>query len=266
MKVLLRTTDRPNGFRADADLTAGTVTINGSVKKVGELALLAPASGRVHGILFNYKSALEEALANPAIGLQNEPYNGPPQDPVYYMKLPNTISAYGAPIVLPHDCGTEELRIEASLGIVLGSYASRLTPQNAMSAVAGYTIVCDATLPHVSYFRVPIRFRCRDGFCPMGPWLVDKKDITDSGNLGLRVFIDGQLKVSGNTSDWLRSVPQLLCELTDFVSLCPNDVIMTGTPAKAPIATIGQKVRIEIDGLGALENTVALEKNTGGAP
>ncbi|GHV52713.1 hypothetical protein FACS1894206_01980 [Deltaproteobacteria bacterium] len=265
MKVLLRTTDHPDGFRADADLTAGAVTIDGSVKKADDLALLAPAVGRVHGILFNYRGALAEALANPEVGLQNEPYNGPPEDAVFYMKLPNTISSYGADIVLPYDCGTEELRIEASLGIVIGSYASRLTPENAMDAVAGYTIVCDATLPHTSYFRVPIRFRCRDGFCPMGPWMVDKKDLPDTGNLNLRVFIDGALKGSGSTSDWARSVPQLLSELTDIVSLCPGDVVMTGTPAKSPIATIGQKVRIEIDGLGALENTVALEKKTGGA-
>lgn len=265
MKVLLRTTDRPDGFRADADLAAGTVTIDGSVKKAGDLPLLAPAAGRVHGILFNYKGALEEALANPEIGLQNEPYNGPPEDAVFYMKLPNTISRYGAAIELPHDCGTEELRIEASLGIVLGSYASRLTPENAMKAVAGYTIVCDATLPHNSYFRVPIRFRCRDGFCPMGPWMVDKNDLADTGNLNLRVFIDGRLKGSGSTSDWLRPVPQVLCELTDIVSLCPGDVVMTGTFAKSPVAAIGQKVRIEIDGLGALENAVALEKKTGGA-
>jgi 5-oxopent-3-ene-1,2,5-tricarboxylate decarboxylase/2-hydroxyhepta-2,4-diene-1,7-dioate isomerase len=95
--------------------------------------------------------------------------------------------------------------------------------------------------------------------------MVDKKDLADTADLGLRVFIDGELKGSGSTSDWLRSIPQLLCELTDIVSLCPGDVVMTGTPAKAPSAAVGQEVRIEIDGLGVLKNTIALEKKSGGA-
>ena len=265
MNVLLRTASYPDGFHADADIVKGMVVIDGSAKILSEFSLLAPTSGRVYGILFNYRGALVEALADEKAGLQNEPYNGPPDIAVFYLKLPNTVAANNAIIVLPYDCGAQELRIEASLGVVIGSCASRLTRENAMEAVAGYTIVCDVTIPHTNYYRPPIQHRCRDGFCPIGPWVVDKRDIVDPANLGLRVFIDGELKGQGHTSDWIRSIPELLCELTDIVSLCPGDVVLTGTFANAPIAISGQTVRIEIDGIGALENAVMLEENTGGA-
>ncbi|MCC8194649.1 MAG: fumarylacetoacetate hydrolase family protein [Deltaproteobacteria bacterium] len=264
MNVLMRTTDRPDGFRTDADIAAGKVAIDGAVKMLSHLSLLPPTQGRVYGILFNFKGALAEAMADEKAGLWNEPYNGPPDAPVFYLKLPNTVAANGAEIILPYDCGSEELRIDASLGVVIGCSASRLTRKDAMRAVAGYTIACDVTIPHTNYYRPPIRHRCRDGFCPVGPWVVDKKDIPEPANLGLRVFIDGRLKGRGHTSDWIRSIPDLLCELTDIVSLCPGDVVLTGAFAGAPVALAGQSVRIEIDGIGALENTVSLEENVGG--
>jgi 5-oxopent-3-ene-1,2,5-tricarboxylate decarboxylase/2-hydroxyhepta-2,4-diene-1,7-dioate isomerase len=127
-------------------------------------------SGRVYGTLMNHRSALQ-ALGAAACAA---PYKAAPVAPVLYIKPPNTLTG---PVIVPND--VDELEIGASLGVVMGRTACALTAGNALDFVAGYVIVNDISVPHSVYYRPSIRFKARDGFCPMGPAVVPGAAVPD---------------------------------------------------------------------------------------
>ena len=202
-------------------------------------------SGRVYGTLMNHRSALQllGAAANAA------PYKAAPAAPVLYIKPRNTLTG---PVVVPPD--VEELEIGACLGVVIGRTACALSADTALDFVAGYLIVNDVSIPHSVYYRPSIRFKARDGFCPMGP-VVPRAAVSNPDNLQVRVFVDGELRQSASTSELVRPVARLLADVTDFMTLSPGDVLAVGAAAPAPRARAGQKVAIEIDGVGRLETS-----------
>jgi 5-oxopent-3-ene-1,2,5-tricarboxylate decarboxylase / 2-hydroxyhepta-2,4-diene-1,7-dioate isomerase len=202
-------------------------------------------SGRVYGTLMNHRSALQllGEAANAA------PYKAAPVAPVLYIKPRNTLSG---PVVVPPD--VEELEIGACLGVVIGRTACALSADTALDFVAGYLIVNDVSVPHSVYYRPSIRFKARDGFCPMGP-VVPRAAVSNPDNVQVRVFVDGELRQSASTSELVRPVARLLADVTDFMTLSPGDVLAVGAAAPAPRARAGQKVAIEIDGVGRLETS-----------
>ncbi|MDQ6680999.1 MAG: fumarylacetoacetate hydrolase family protein, partial [Pseudomonadota bacterium] len=109
----------------------------------------------------------------------------------------------------------------------------------------------------------PMRSKARDGFCPIGPRVVARHEIADATALGVRVFVDGLLVHRSDTSGWIRSPERLLAEVSDFMTLLPGDVLMTGVAHGAPKVHAGQRVAIEIDGLGRLENAFVAAQGTG---
>ena len=203
-------------------------------------------SGRVYGTLLNHRSALE--LVGEAANVA--PYKAAPQAPVLYIKPRNTLTG---PVVVPDD--VEELEVGACLGVVIGRTACAVSEQAALNYVAGYLIVCDVSVPHSVYYRPSIRLKARDGFCPMGPTVVPRAAVPDPDNLQIKVFVDNDLRQSATTRDLVRPVPRLLADVTDFMTLSPGDVLAVGAAAPAPRARAGQKVAIEIDGVGYLETS-----------
>jgi 5-oxopent-3-ene-1,2,5-tricarboxylate decarboxylase/2-hydroxyhepta-2,4-diene-1,7-dioate isomerase len=205
-------------------------------------------SGTVYGALLNHRTALQ-ALGD---AVNQAPYNAPPQAPVLYIKPHNTLAADGEPIVVP--TGVAELEIGASLGLVIGRPSSHLPEGQAMEHLAGYLIVNDVSVPHLPYYRPSIPCKARDGFCPLGPRVVSRAAIANPDALTLRVYVDGELKQTATTSELVRPVAKLLADVTDFMTLLPGDVLAVGVAAPAPRLRAGQRARIEIDGLGRLEN------------
>lgn len=205
-------------------------------------------SGIVYGVLLNHRSALD-ALGN----LVNDaPYRGAPRAPVLYIKPRNTLAVSGSPVRVPPEA--PELEVGACLGLVLARAAARLAEGDALEYVAGYLIVNDVSVPHASYYRPSIRHKARDGFCPLGPRVVPRAALADPGAVTLRVFIDGVLRQSASTADLLRPAAQLLAEVSEFMTLAAGDVLALGAAFPAPRVRPGQVARIEIDGIGCLEN------------
>ena len=99
----------------------------------------------------------------------------------------------------------------------------------------------------------------RDGCTALGPWLVDAADVPDPHALGLRTFVNGELKQQGNTRDLIDDVPALIEYLSSFMTLSPGDIILTGTPEGVVNVNPGDEVVCEIDGLGRLLNTIVNE-------
>jgi 5-oxopent-3-ene-1,2,5-tricarboxylate decarboxylase/2-hydroxyhepta-2,4-diene-1,7-dioate isomerase len=201
-------------------------------------------SGMVYGTLLNHGpayDALGKAIAQP-------PYKAAPIAPVLYIKPRNTLAFDGDPVRLP--AGTVEVEIGASLGIVIGRTACRLSPDSALTHVAGYVIVNDISVPHPDYYRPSIRYKARDGFCPLG---------RDPNRIEVRISVDGANALRASTDSMRRPVEQLLADVTEFMTLSPGDILTLGAMAPAPRARAGQTVRIEIDGLGALTTPIVGE-------
>ncbi|WP_413044078.1 fumarylacetoacetate hydrolase family protein [Pseudomonas sp. YJ42] len=211
------------------------------------------ASGTLFGIALNYKGLLDSRMDE----FQQAPYQKPPVKPVLFIKTPNTRNADGQPVVFP--AGVERLQPGPALGVVIGKRASRVSEADAMSHVAGYTIVNEFSLPEDSYYRPAVKAKCRDGFCPIGPELVEASQITDPNALTLRLLLNGEVRQENSTANWVRTIPQLIAELSDFMTLNEGDVLITGTPEGRVDVKPGDTVVVEITGLGKLTNTVVAE-------
>jgi 5-oxopent-3-ene-1,2,5-tricarboxylate decarboxylase/2-hydroxyhepta-2,4-diene-1,7-dioate isomerase len=245
---------------ADVNPADHTVELNGKRYSTDKLPWDAPVSGTIYGTLLNYRGAL--AALGEAVNAA--PYKAAPKAPVLYIKPVNTIIGYGMPIPLPAD--VLELEIGAALGVVIGRTATRVSEEQALEHVAGYTVVNDVSIPHDSVYRPAVSQKARDGFCPVGPWVIERDAVTNPDALGVRVFINGELRQENTTANLIRSVARLIADITDFMTLNIGDTLLVGVPEGAPLAKAGDRVRIEIDGVGSLENTIIPEHEliTGG--
>jgi 5-oxopent-3-ene-1,2,5-tricarboxylate decarboxylase/2-hydroxyhepta-2,4-diene-1,7-dioate isomerase len=195
-------------------------------------------SGVVYGTLLNHVPALQ-ALGD---AVNAPPYKAAPRAPVLYIKPRNTLAAHGAAVGVPADA--PELEIGAALGIVIGQATCRVTPEQALQYVAGYTVVNDVCIPHDVFYRPSLRFRARDGFCPIAPVVVPQAAVADPDNLGVQIFVDGTLMQATTTGQRVRSVRQLIADVSEFMTLLPGDILMLGSSANAPRLRAGQQARI----------------------
>lgn len=237
----------------DVNPADDTVEQNGMYYSVDKLPLDSLVSGTIYGVLLNYKGAfatLGDAMFEP-------PYKGEPKAPVLYIKPANTVVGYGMPIPLPAD--VPELEIGAALGVVIGRTAVRVNEADALEHIAGYTVVNDVSIPHDSVYRPAVSQKCRDGFCPVGPWIIERDAVANADSLDVRVFINGELRQRNTTANLIRNAARLIAEITDFMTLNSGDVLLVGVPEDAPLAQAGDRVRVEINGVGSLENTIVHE-------
>ena len=203
-------------------------------------------SGAVYGALLNHRSVLSvlgEAAKLP-------PYGAPPVAPVLYIKPRNTLALPGEAVRIP--AGTPLLEVGASLGLVMGRTACRVSASSALEYVAGYLIVADVSVPQASHHRPSIRFRARDGFCPLGPAVIARAAVANPDALTIRAFVDGTLVHTAATADMIRPAARLLADVTEFMTLGPGDVLALGAAGPAPRVRSGETLRIEIDEVGSL--------------
>ena len=207
----------------------------------------------VVGAWLNYRgawAAMEGTMREP-------PHHKPPEYPVLYLKPANTWRAGGQAIVLSGDVA--EVEVGAALGVVIGRPAARVRAEDALGHVAGYRIVNDVTVPHEKVLRPPLKQKCRDTFCPMGP-VVPAAQVVSPDALAIRAYVNGELRQTSDTSQLIRNVARLIADVTDFMTLDEGDVLLVGVPENAPRARAGDRVAVEIDGLGRLENPIEAEE------
>jgi len=210
----------------------------------------APPRGTVYGTLLNFRGALA-ALGD---SVNQPPLKAPPKAPILYIKPRNTFAADGDAVLLPE--GVETLEFGASLALVIGRTACRVAESDALDVLAGYAIANDVSVPHQPYYRPSLRFKCRDGFCPIGT-VVPRSAVPDPDALGITVEVDGEIVQRGHTSTLIRSVARLLADVTEFMTLSRGDLLLVGVPEGAPRLRSGQRASIRIDALGELRNHVA---------
>ncbi len=205
-------------------------------------------SGTVYGTLLNHRSALA-ALGD---AVNRPPYDAAPKAPVLYIKPRNTLAGPGDAVMIPADVA--EVEVGASVGLVMGRAACKVAESRAMDYVAGYLIVADVSVPHASYHRPSIRFKARDGYCPLGPAVTARAAVANADALTVRTYVDGGLVQCADMGDLIRPVSRLLADVTEFMTLMPGDVLTLGAAGPAPRVRAGQTVRIDVEGLGSLSN------------
>jgi len=178
-----------------------------------------------------------------------------PPDPAVFFKPLSALVGHLAPVVYP--AGVEYLHYETELAVVIGRRCRRVRPEDAPEVVRGYTIANDVTIRDFvrNFYRPPVKAKGWDTFCPLGPVLVER-EVADPHRLGLRAYVNGELRQSGTTADLAMSVWDLIAFLSEFMTLEADDVILTGTPKGISHVHPGDRMRLEVDGLGALENPV----------
>ncbi|GAB7532056.1 fumarylacetoacetate hydrolase family protein [Pseudomonas sp. 3A(2025)] len=217
-------------------------------------ALHDVANGTLFGVALNYQGLLEQRLAEFA----QAPYQKPPVKPVLFIKTPNTRNSHDGAVVYP--AGIERLQPGPALGVVIGKSASRVSEADALAHVAGYVIVNEFSLPEDSYYRPAVKAKCRDGFCALGPELVPADQVQDPGQLTLKLFVNDELRQENSTANWVRNVQQLIAEISEFMTLHEGDVLITGTPEGRVDVVPGDRVTVEITGLGRLSNRIVAEE------
>ncbi|GAK09030.1 fumarylacetoacetate hydrolase family protein [Geomicrobium sp. JCM 19038] len=257
VKIYSRRQEMEQALEAELDLVAQTVTFQSNTYDVNELRFAVPKIGTVYGTALNY----EGELANLGEKVNEAPYKNPPKAPVLYIKPRNTFCAHKADIPFPED--SDYLQAGAALGIVLKKQATRVPIDHAADYIAGFTIVNDVSIPHESMHRPAIKQKARDGFCPIGPWVVDASDVDRADDLNIHVYINDERRQSNSTKNLIRDIHTLLADVTDYMTLYEGDVLLVGTPENPPLFQAGDTVRIDIEGIGSLENK-AVAKSTKG--
>jgi len=219
---------------------------------VGSVRLHAPIAdpGKFICIGLNYKDHAAET-GSPV-----------PKEPPVFPKWNTAIQDPGEPILRPR--GEKTLDWEVELGVVIGRTARYVKREQALDYVYGYTIINDASARdfqfHTSQWSAG---KIGDTLAPVGPYIADRAEIPDPHVLDLKTWVNGTLMQDGTTRNFIFDVGYIIQYLTNIMTLAPGDLIATGTPAgvgfsRKPQVTLqpGDKVRLEITGLGALENTV----------
>ncbi|MGY4113265.1 fumarylacetoacetate hydrolase family protein [Aeribacillus sp. SP014] len=209
-----------------------------------------PSPGKMICVGHNYREHILE------MGREIPPY------PVVFAKFANTV--IGPEDDIPHYPISDQLDYEAEFAFVIGKRARNVSQAEALDYVAGYTIVNDVTYRDLQRRTLQwLQGKTVDGSAPMGPWLVTTDELSDPSGLEVVLTVNGEERQRSNTKNLVFSVQYLVEFLSGLMTLEPGDVILTGTPGGVGVARDpqvflkdGDVVRIEIDGIGALENKV----------
>ncbi|WP_338604607.1 fumarylacetoacetate hydrolase family protein [Desulfoferula mesophila] len=232
--------------RAAADLPADQAVVLDQVELLAPL----PNPGKIIGVARNYHDWLAQAGA------------AVPEEPTLFAKTANTVVGPGQAVVLSPPA--TEVSYEAEVGVVMGGRGRDIDPGEAMSLVAGYTIVNDiSAINLIKQDGNMFRGKNLDSFLPMGPALVTVDEVPDPGDLAITLAKNGRILQDSSTSRMVMKIPELISYISRGFTLEPGDVIATGTPAgtaslnKPPTyLRPGDDMVITIDGLGVLSNPV----------
>lgn len=189
-----------------------------------------------------------------------------PDEPLVFLKGPNSLVGHKAVTRRPADAN--QMHAECELAVVIGRAARKVRAEDAYDHVAGYAVANDYAIREYleNYYRPNLRVKNRDGCTPIGPWMVDRDDVPDPMALALRTTVNGAEVQHGTTADMVFDIPCLIAWLSDFMTLNPGDVILTGTPHGVAFLNPGDVVTTEIEGVGALVNTIVDDRAFYGVP
>ena len=210
-------------------------------------------AGTVYGVLLNFRGELQ-ALAPQ---MNEPPYKAPPTAPILYIKPANTWSTHGSAITLP--ANVPQVEIGATIAMVMAQDVCAVKADDALKYIAGYVLMNDLSVPHASFYRPPVKYKCLDGFLGVGPACIAAQAAGDPSLFTLAVHINGELRQSVDFANLVRNAAQLLADVSDFMTLHRGDVLMLGCDAGRPLVRAGDRIEISAPGFEPLRNTLVQE-------
>ena len=175
-----------------------------------------------------------------------------PKNPIIFLKPQTSIIKPGENIHYPK--GVKQLDYEAELAVIIKDKIKNISPGDSEKHILGYTCANDVTARDIQNLDVQwTRAKSFDTFCPIGPVVTDEIDPDD---VNIKLYLNGKMKQSGNTKNMIFKVFELVSFISKIMTLLPGDVILTGTPKGVGPMKKGDKVEVEIDGIGKLTNHV----------
>jgi acylpyruvate hydrolase len=214
---------------------------------------VVPRPGKIICVGLNYKAHVEEGVFDL------------PDYPALFPKFADTLIGAGEPIVLPPE--SEAVDYEAELAFVVGTPVRRASGDEALAAVGGYTIANDVSMRDYQYKSHQwMAGKAWARSTPLGPWLVTPDEVGDPHALDITLELNGERMQDANTRLFIFDIPTIVATISEFTPLAVGDVVLTGTPAgvgyrRDPKVLLkdGDRVVVEIAGVGRLENPVAAE-------
>ena len=233
--------------------TATAKEIKYASRSISEVRLLAPVRkpGKIICLGLNYRDHAAEQKVTV------------PEEPVIFMKPRTAIIGPKDNIVKPSF--VNQLDYEAELAVVIGKKTKNVSLAEAMTYVFGYTILNDVSARDIQFKdKQWTRGKSFDTFAPIGPWVVSAEELQDTSDLHIRTWVNDEIRQDSSTKNMVFNVEEIVHRLSRVMTLEPCDVIATGTPAGVGFAfkpqpkflQAGDKVKIEIEGIGTLENMV----------
>jgi 2-keto-4-pentenoate hydratase/2-oxohepta-3-ene-1,7-dioic acid hydratase in catechol pathway len=219
------------------------VAQSGKRYALGEVRLLPPVSpAKIVCVGRNYADHAKE------LG------NAVPDEPIIFFKPPSALNAHGCPIVYP--AISQQVSFEGELGLIIGSRARNIRAAEAFEYIGGYTMVNDMTARDLQKKDGQwTRGKGFDTFCPVGPWWVPAEEV-DFRCLRVTTRVNGEVRQDAPVTDMLFNPGAILQFVTQFMTLEAGDLIATGTPPGVGLIQPGDRIEVEVSGLGTLENTV----------
>lgn len=186
-----------------------------------------------------------------------------PDSQLWFNKQVSCINAPYGPIELP--VVSDQLDYEAELAIVIGKKCRHVKPEDVQDVIAGYMVSNDVSVRDWQMRSPTFTLgKSFDTHGPIGPWITTSDEVVDPQNLPIKAWVNGELRQDSNTSDMIYNIVDQITYISQAFTLMPGDVLLTGTPAGTGIETAtylneGDVVRVEIEGLGQIENTVVKE-------
>ena len=181
--------------------------------------------------------------------------NDVPDRPLLFLKPPNTLSGHGDTVTLP--AGKERIDHEAEIAVVIDEPARNIDAEAAMEYVAGFTCLNDlSNRDDQREEQNWIRGKAFDNAAPIGPAIAPPEDVPADAAIELRV--NGEVRQSSTREHFIFSIPELIEEITTYLTLEPGDVISTGTPSGVGPLSDGDTVEVELEGVGTLEHDVRI--------
>ena len=243
----------------------GTPITTGKPKPLASVKLLAPIAELKRPVIavgLNYKKHSDEGARKHGqrkVGVY-------PENPVFFCKWPGSHNGPEGEIV--HHGFTQELDYECELVVVIGKQGVNIPKDQAMDHVYGYTIMNDVSARdvqrrHGQWFKG----KGLDTFGPIGPWIVTKDEVGDGNKLTVQTRVNDQTRQSSNTNDMIFDIATIISVLSEGFTLCPGDLIATGTPEGVGFAMdpsgvlkVGDVVECEVENIGVLRNRVVAPK------
>lgn len=214
--------------------------------KIEEIDILPPViPSKVVCVGLNYRDHAEELKMKI------------PDEPIIFIKPTTTVIGQNDAIIAPSFC--KRIDYEAELAVVISKVCKNVSPEESKDYILGYTCLNDIT---ERYFQNKdgqwTRAKSFDTFCPIGPWIETEFDWRDKN---IRAYLNGELKQNSTTSNMIFGVEEIISFVSKIMTLLPGDIIATGTPPGVGEMNNGDKVIIEIEGIGKLENYFIKEQN-----